>query len=249
MSKNSFLIMLSNKALFLMFLFGKILRFVLFAGFLFFLVSGTKEIAGYDINQVIFFFLTFNIIDVFSQFLFREVYRFRNLIVTGDFDLVLVKPFSSLFRSLLGSADFGDLLTIPPLIFATYFVGTKLNPSFSETIFYVILLFNGFIIATAFHISVLALGILTTEIDHTILIYRDLTNLGRFPIDIYKQPLQSIITFLIPVGIMIASPTKALFGLLSIKAILFAFLLGVVSINVSLRFWHRAIRSYVSASS
>ena len=56
------------------------------------------------------------LIDVISQFLFREVYRFRPLVVSGEFDLVLVKPVSSLFRSLAGGADVIDLITIPPYV-------------------------------------------------------------------------------------------------------------------------------------
>ena len=52
--------------------------------------NSLNTLAGYTGTQVIFFFLTFNIIDVTSQFLFREVYRFRPMIVSGDFDFVLV---------------------------------------------------------------------------------------------------------------------------------------------------------------
>jgi ABC-2 type transport system permease protein len=171
------------------------------------------------------------------------------MIVNGDFDFVLVKPMSSLFRSLLGGADVIDFITIPPLIFVTIYVGSLLHPSPLNTLYFILLLTNSFIIATAFHIMVLALAIITLEIDHTVMIYRDLTNLGRLPIDIYKQPLQGFITYLIPVGVMMTLPAKAIMGIVAPTGILIALLVGIVAIFVSMRFWNFALRKYTSASS
>lgn len=249
MSKNSFLSFLQNRMGILIFLFGKILRFMFFFAFLFFLLKSTNTLAGYSLNQTIFFFLTFNLIDVTSQFLFREVYRFRPLVINGSFDLILVKPISSLFRSLMGGADVLDFITIPPLIFAIWYFASLLNPTPISVIFYSLLIINGLLLATAFHIAVISLGIITLEIDHTIMIFRDLEGLGKLPIDIYKQPLQGIITYLVPVGIMITLPAKALMGLVSPWGVLGSFMLGGVAVYLSVRFWNFALRYYTSASS
>ena len=184
-----------------------------------------------------------------AQFLFREAYRFRPLVVSGDFDLILVKPVNALFRVLMGGADVLDLITIPPIIFAVYYVGRLLSPTTAHTVLFLLLIINGLLIATAFHIAVLALGIITLEVDHTIMIYRDITNLGRFPVDIYKQPLQGILTYLIPVGIMVTLPAKALMGLVTPWGIVSSFVLGIVAIILSLRFWSFALTKYSSASS
>jgi len=249
MSRNSFMGMLSQRFGAAIFIFGKILRFGFFLAFILFLLKGTDTLAGYNLNQTLFFFLTFNLIDVVAQFLFREVYRFRPLVISGSFDLVLTKPISALFRSLMGGADVLDLVTIPPLILAIYFVGRSLGPSPTDVLFYVFLIINGLILATAFHIAVISLGIITLEIDHTIMIYRDITNLGRFPIDIYKQPLQGILTYLIPVGIMITLPAKALMGLVSPWGVILSFLVGAAAVLVSIRLWNFALTKYTSASS
>ena len=231
------------------FLVGKVLRFVFFFGFLYFLLLGNSTLAGYTSNQIIFFFLTFNLIDVITQFLFREVYSFRPMIINGDFDLVLVKPISALFRVLMGGADVVDLITIPPLIFLTIYFGALLHPSVLNTMYYILLLANGFLIATAFHIIVLAFAIVTLEVDHMVMIYRDLTSLGRLPIEIYKQPLQAFLTYLVPIGIMISLPAKAMMGLVGIGGILVGFLVGAVALFIAFRFWNYALTKYSSASS
>mgnify|MGYP001597960007 FL=1 len=249
MSKNAFIQVLINKFGALVFLTGKILRFAFFMAFIVFLLKGTQNLAGYNMTQTIFFFLTFNLVDVLSQFLFREVYRFRPLVVSGGFDLVLTKPISPLFRSLMGGADILDFFTIPPLIFAVVVIGRSLGPTLAASSYYVLLVINGLILATAFHIVVISLGIITLEIDHTIMIYRDLTNLGRFPIDIYKEPLRGILTYLIPVGVMITLPAKALMGLVGPGGVIVSFAIGLGALYLANRLWGYALKKYTSASS
>jgi ABC-2 type transport system permease protein len=249
MSRNSFMGYIMQKKLFFLFFAGKVIRFFLFLVFLIFLVRGAGRLLDYDTTQVVFFFLTFNLIDVVSQFFFREVYRFRSLLVSGDFDLILVKPYNALFRVLMGGADIIDLVTIPPLTVALIWVGTALNPTFLQAIVYLALVINGLLIATAFHIFVLAMAIVTLEIDHSIMIYRDITGLGRFPVDIYKEPVRSVLTYFIPVGIMITLPAKYLVGTVSFKFVVFSFIFGAFLFYLSKKIWSLSIKKYTSASS
>jgi len=249
MSVNSFSVVLGQKLALTMFLIGKIFRFTFFFLFLFFLLKGTGNLLGYSANQIIFFYLTFNIIDVVTQFLFRQVYSFRPMIINGDFDLVLVKPINSLFRVLLGGADIVDLITIPPLFVLVIYYGSTLLPSLSGIVVYLVLLFNGFLIATAFYIAILSFAIVTLEVDHAVMIYRDLTNLGKLPVDIYKKPLRGILTYIIPVGVMMTLPGKAIVGLATTGGIVVAILLGILMMYLSLKFWNFALTKYTSASS
>ncbi len=197
-----------------------------------------------------FFFMTFNLLDTITQLLYREVYRFRQLIVTGDFDLVLVKPMNALFRALAGGADPLDLIMLVPYVGALLYVGLQLGPlSIFNILLYVVLFANGFLIATAFHIFILALAVVTTEIDHAVMMYRDVTSMGRLPVDIYREPLRSIITFIVPIGVMMTFPAKAFMGLLSPQTIIFSLFLGLLFIVLSLKAWRYALSRYASASS
>lgn len=249
LSKRAFSAVLSQKGSIAIFLFGKILRFATFFLFLYFLVNGTKTLAGYTLNQVLFIFLTFNLVDILSQFLYRDVYRFRPLIINGGFDLLLSKPISALFRSLMGGADFIDLLTIPPLLILIVHIGSSLNPTTISIFLYVLLIINALVIATAFHIGVLALGIITLEIDHTIMIFRDFLALGRLPVEIYRPPLRFVLIYLLPIGTMITVPATALMGLINAQTVLISFSVGLGLLFLSLRFWKYALKFYTSASS
>lgn len=249
MAKNSFVVWLTRRSAFAIFLLGKIVRYTFYFGFLFFLVKRTNGFAGFSGNQILFFTATYVLIDTLAQFLFRSVYSFRPLVVSGDLDLVLVKPINSLFRSLLGGADPVDLITLPAIIGVVIYIGNLLNPSVLHTTYYMLLVMNGMVISAAFHIAVLSLGIITMEIDHTVMIYRDLISMGRLPVDIYKEPFKSILTFVVPVGVMITIPAKALMGLVSPIGVISTLLFGVALLLLSIRFWHYALKKYTSASS
>lgn len=232
------------------FLLGKVLRFSVFTLFIIILVNKTKALAGYNLDQTIFFFLSFNLIDTVSQLLFREVYRFRQAVVLGNFDFYLIKPIHPLFRALMGGPDLIDFITLIPLVLATIVFMNRLEiNNLLSIMIYILLLISGFIIALAFHILVLALAVITTEIDHAIMMYRDVVGMGRFPIDIYREPLRGFLTFIIPVGIMMSFPTKAILGLLSWQAIVYALIFSLIMLYLSFKVWDYSLKQYSSASS
>lgn len=231
----------------IIFIIGKILRFASFLFFLFILSSEVKIIQGYTLWQMIFFFATFNLVDTLAQFFLREVYRFRYYVVSGNFDYILIKPLSPLFRSLFGGSDVLDLsMVLLTTIFLIY-SGEKIgNILIGNILLYSLLVLNAFLIAIAFHIFVLATGVLTTTVDNAILLYRDFTQMGRVPVDIYHEPLRSLLTFALPVGIMMTFPAKAFLGLLSTEVIILSFLIGIILLFLSIKFWRFSLAHYTS---
>lgn len=241
----------SNRVAATLFIFGKLLRFLFFLGFLILLVGRTRTLAGYNLSQIIFFFFTFNLIDITVQLLLRGVYHFRPLIVSGSFDLVLVKPVPPLFASLVSHTDVLDLFTLVPLIgYMIYFLASgQIIVSLPGILLYFLLITCSFIIALALHIMVLAVGILTTEVDHLIWIYRDLSGMGRIPVDVYREWLRNFFIFVVPIGVIMTFPAKALMGFLSPQMVSFSLVLSVVFLFLSFRFWQFALKKYSSASS
>lgn len=233
-----------------LFILGKIIRFFLVLSLIILIASRTKVIAGYSLWQMILFYATFNLVDTLTQFLLREVYRFRYYVVSGDFDYFLTKPFSPLLKSLFGGCD---VLDLPMIVFSVVLLViaiTHLGPiSLFGVLSYLILVLSSLTIALAFHIIVLSMGILTTEVDNTIMLYRDLTQIGRFPVDIYRAPISWIITFILPIGIMMTYPAKALMGILSFYGMIISIAVSSIFLIFSLKFWQFSIKRYSSASS
>lgn len=234
-----------------LFLAGKIVRFLLFFSFLFTVLTSAGNLAGYSREQVILFFLIFNLVDITTQFLFRGVYQFRPQVVSGNFDINLLKPLPSYFVPVFGFADVLDFITLIPLIiYFFYFLNqTRLYFEILNLVLFTIFLINSLVIAFSFHLFVCSVCLLTTEIDHLVWVYRDLTNMARFPTDIYQKGIQLVLTFTIPVIILITVPAKALMGLLSWQMIILSFLIAGLFLWGSLKFWKYALSKYTSASS
>ena len=222
--------------------------------FLFFLVSIFKQtdaLDGYTLPEVALFFLTFNIVDIVAQLFFRGVYGIRSLIREGDFDYFLIQPANILFRVAFHTVDFLDVVTILPVFAITLYVLNHMGgpiPTF-HWILYVLLALNGLVIAFAIHIAVASLAVLTQELENTIWIYRDLMTLGRFPSDIYASPMRAILTFVVPVAVMVSFPAKAFLGRLDKIWVFQAVAMAMTSLALSLRFWRFSIRRYTSVSS
>lgn len=230
----------------IIFTLGKIVRFAFMFFLLFFIFQQTRVLKGYTFQEAALFYMIFNLIDTISQILFREVYRFRSLVVEGSLDTILLKPYHPFLRILVGGVDILDVFLLIPYSLIAIFIALRGHIVFVNFLSFFVLFLNALWIATSFHILVLALGIITTEVDHTILIYRDMTSLGRFPMAIYKEPIRSIFTFIIPIGIMTSFPPQALLGTLSITGFAVSFVLSSILFFGAMRLWNFALKKYQS---
>jgi ABC-2 type transport system permease protein len=216
------------------YLLGKILRLSFFLLFLSAIFKHTQSIAGYTLPEAALFFLTFNIIDILAQLLFRGIYSIRGLIREGDFDYFLIQPLNVLYRVSFNTVDFLDFVTVMPVLVVTFWVMRRIPGAFTveHLLAYAGLCVNGLLIALAIHIAVAALAVWTQEMENTIWIYRDLMTLGRFPVDIYDSWMRSVLTFLIPIAVMTSFPAKAFLGILDGKWVAAAALMSLVSMSL-----------------
>lgn len=235
----------------ILFIIGKVARFAFYYIFLFSIVSGIDNFVGYSRVEVIWFFLVFNLIDISIQFLFRGVYHFRHLVVSGNFDLELLKPLPSFFRPLFGHIDIMDFITLIPLTgFSIWYVIHHQLASGPASVIYFLLLFAASLfIGFAFHLLVSSVCILTTEIDHLVWIYRDVTAMARFPTDIYRGAVRFLVVFVIPVVLLITFPAKAMLGLISPLQVALSLAISLILAALSLKFWYWSLKHYSSASS
>lgn len=246
-SKLSVQSVLENRLGVIFLLSGKFIRFAFFLLFLTIIHGQVQRIAGYSLSQMVTFFLMFNILDLFGQLFFRGIYRFRQQVVSGEFDFRLTKPLSPLFQALTRHTDILDL----PLFMITivFLFRQGITVSQPQALLFVATLVSGCLIVTAIHIAVAALGVITTEVDHTIMIYRDLSQMARVPIDIYTDSVRVLLTFVIPIAIAYTIPAKSLLGLVSLPTVVMGIVISVASLAASLRLWRYALTQYSSASS
>lgn len=249
MTSNSFQTIIASRFSVVCFIFAKLFRLGFYLVFIFFLFSQVKNIVGFNKNETFLFLTSFIFLGSLGQMCFREAYRFRSRLVSGEFDFDLARPIHPLFKNLAGGFDFLDLFTMPIIIYILVKTIALSNFTLLNLGTYILLLTNAFLILMAIHVFVMGFGIITTEVDNAIMVYRDIETMGRFPVDIYKEPLRQILTFVIPVGLMFTFPVRALLGLLSWQAITISLFIGILFVYLSFCFWNFAVKRYSSASS
>ena len=232
------------------FLLGKMIRLFFFFAFMAAVFQHVETVAGYSLVETALFFMTFNLVDMTAQILFRGVYGARRTVSEGDFDFYLVQPCSPLFRMTCSTVDFLDVITIIPVIVMTGIVFARLPAMGWERYgAYGLLLANGVALIYAIHVFVAALAVRTQEMENAIWIYRDVMFMGKFPVDIYAPAVRWALTLGIPIAVMTTFPAKALLGRLSAGWIIYALALTGVALPLSWLFWRNSVSRYTSSSS
>lgn len=255
LAQMAFLMQFANRWSSLGWLGGKVVRLVFFLVFIVAIFKHVPSVAGYSLFQVAIFFLTFNIVDIVAQLFFRGLYMVGRDIREGDMDFYLLQPVHPLFRMASNMVDFLDFMTLLPVLAVTFYLLPRTLAPFPAAeaarnlALYLLLCLNGVVIAFALHVLIASLTVRTQQMENTIWMYRDMMSLGRFPVDIYSRPIQFVLATVLPVGVMVSYPSKALIGLLSPLNVLLAFVLSAVIVALALASWKSALRRYSSVSS
>jgi len=234
-----------------LFFLGKVVRFATMLLFLWLLTQNAQQIGDYDINHIVIFFLTYHILDLCAQIVFRHVYSFGQDIQSGFFDFYLAQPINALFRALAGWPDLNDTLFLIPTLLVSGWIIAALDITITvqNAVIYGLMLFNSGLIITALHIFVVSAAILVVDVSGLVWLLRDVTRLGQFPVTVYVAPLRFVLLFLVPVGVMITVPAEVLIGNNPTVNLLAATGIGIGFFIASLFTWQIALQKYSSASS
>ncbi|MFI5346267.1 MAG: ABC transporter permease [Elusimicrobiota bacterium] len=232
------------------FLIGKMIRLVFFFAFVVAIFNHVDTVAGYNLVETALFFLTYNVVDMVAQIFFRGVYGARRTVSEGDFDFYLVQPCAPLFRIVFSSVDFLDIVTLLPVLVMIGVTFARLPPmGWERYAAYAALTANGVALTFSVHVFVAGLTVRTQELENAIWIYRDVMFMGKFPVDVYAQPVRWALTFGVPIAVMTSFPAKAMLGLLTPAWAAYAFALTAFALAASAWYWRASVARYTSSSS
>lgn len=231
---------------------GKFIRVGFFLAVLFSIFRLTPTLGGYNFPQVLLIFATYNCIDLATQLLFvRGMHRLQDLVRRGRFDAVLTYPISPLFYSAFRIIDYMDLVTLVPMFFIIGWALKHLAITFTVAyvITYLLLVLNGIFIVFSVNVAIASFTFWTYELEHTWWLYRFTLQAARYPIEIFRQPFRFVLTWVLPLGLIVTFPVKALLGILTWQFAVGAFLFAGIFFFCALSFWRYALTHYSSASS
>lgn len=165
----------------------------------------------------------------------------------GTYDLLLIKPRSILLMSIITAFDSEDLgkLIGGFLIFTIAMKSVPPLPAINWISFVLLFLFS-LVTMFAFGLFMAGLGIVWVGNYRIYDIFMTIMEFGLYPRSIFSKVFQSIISWVIPLGLLGSFPASALLGKPESGA-LYAVLASLVFLTAGLWFYFRMVRNYTSA--
>ncbi|GAB1470442.1 ABC-2 family transporter protein [Chloroflexota bacterium] len=214
--------------------------------------SNTDTLGGWGFGELVALLGVFRIVHTLMMTLvWPNTEKFNQSIRDGSMDYVILQPVSSMFLvtfsriNIWRSWDF--ILSIVLIVTGINLAGDVATPL---SIFHFILLtISGAVVIYSLWIVLIAFTFYFTKFDNNVTLLQALLDSGRYPVSVYPQWLQIIVTFIIPIAVATTVPLKGLRQELG-QAQVFMFIgIAIASFIVASQIWKLGLKKYSGASS
>jgi len=190
-------------------------------------------------------------IGVFHTIFSRNFDRFSHLMYYGELDQILTKPVDTQFLVSVWLVNFASIIRI---IVGIIFAGILLviqqrSIGVLQIIMSILALCIGLVFLYTLWIMAATLTIWFPRLSNIIEFMYSVSNLARYPKNMFKQVSEIVFSFLLPLTMLMFVPMNALAGRSTIADIMFLVFIFIVTLLASRIFWTYSLRHYASASS
>ncbi|SSC11453.1 conserved membrane protein of unknown function [Mesotoga infera] len=223
----------------------------LFSDFLLmaFLMLSFKEIGGWSLGEIA---VIYSIVEMgWGIFrLFGEgLHRFEELMVTGRFDLLLIRPMNTVKQLLLERIDFRRLGVVIEALAVAIFGFTASRIDFGDMwLAYIVLVFFSTVMTFEINIILAAIAFWTVRnSDIIVLAFYSTRTAAMYPAHIYGPVLKNVLTFIVPLATVAYFPVGYLTGRITSIIALISPVLGVTALlPVTVLIWKLGLKHYAS---
>lgn len=222
-------------------------------GFLLILFSKIPRLAGWRLEEAVFLYgfglIPFGIFNVVSL----NIYEFGNTyIIEGKFDRVLLRPISSLFQVLFEVFRIESLHEVLIGVLAVWWASRRLGIEWSVGTLMLSVLFV--LCGAVIYVSIFTLlSCVSFWFEDRVGVHPPVYNLiafGRYPLSIYSQLIQFLLSWIIPFAFASFYPSARLLGRPEMRNLwLLAPVMAAACLAVMLFTWNRGLRQYSSTGS
>ncbi len=168
----------------------------------------------------------------------------------GKLDYVVLKPISSQFyvsfRRLVvwRLADIAVGLTLVAVGCAKM----RADVGLESLVLFVVMLACGALIIYSFWLGLATCAFWFTRINNIEMVFWNIFEAGRYPVDIYRRPIRLGLTYIIPLAFITTFPAAALVGKSSPTNVAAALVVAALSLVGTSAFWRYGLRHYTGAS-
>jgi len=234
--------------------FAKLIRIGIYLYFFKAVYLNVPQIAGWSLYEIVLLFSIYSIVDYIANITFARnlVYSLPWEIQSGDFDLKLTKPANKLFMSAFMDIDIMDLVSFVPILFIFIYSIYKLSIVYalSKILLFILLISTSVIFIFSIYVLVSSIFFWTIQGRGLGMTVSQIIGLGQWPTDIYRGNLHTLFNIFLPIVMVATLPAKTLIGKpIDLWLIVYAILITIMLLIISLISWQEGLKHYSSASS
>jgi ABC-2 type transport system permease protein len=186
-----------------------------------------------------------------AQAFFLSIQEIPQQVRQGTLDFVITKPIDTQFWISTRKFNFDQIGTlfagVVMIILGVLTAG--LHPGILAWLSYIVLIFASLTIFYSFILMLMTTGIWLVRVDNLWVLGESLTQISRYPIDIYGSAMARFFTFAVPLAFIATIPSNQLRSGFDPKMLFLGVLWAVIFFTCARLFWRFALRHYTSASS
>jgi ABC-2 type transport system permease protein len=214
--------------------------------------SNTQTLGGWGFGELIALLGVFRIVHTMMMTLvWPNTEKFNQSIRDGSMDYVILQPVSSMFLVTFSRINvwrtWDFILSIVLIVTGINLAGDVATPL---SIFnFILLTISGAVVIYSLWIVLIAFTFYFTKFDNNVTLLQALLDSGRYPVTVYPQWLQIIVTFIIPIAVATTVPLKGLRQDLGQSQVFMFIGIAIASFIVASQIWKFGLKKYSGASS
>lgn len=169
----------------------------------------------------------------------------------GKLDFVIMKPVNTQFFASTRRVIIWRLTDVVVGLGVAFFASLQLSAELTalQVVQFLIMLAVGVTIIYSFWLTLATLAFWFTRISNIEMVFWNVFEAGRYPVDIYRPSIRLALTYVIPLAFLTTFPASALVGKpLPAGGILTALLIAAASFTFASLFWRFGLSRYSGAS-
>ncbi len=213
--------------------------------------SNTRSLAGWSATQILALLGVFRIMTGFIGMMVGPNMRLMmEDIRDGKLDYLVMKPVNAQFfastRKLVLWRGTDVLFGIGLILFAAIRLSSSIAPG--RVALFIVMVFCGIAIVYSFWLVLATMAFWFTRINNIELVFWNVFEAGRYPVEIYSPWVRWGLTYIIPLAFLTTFPAGTLLGKTAAYEVIVAIIAAALSLWLSSKFWRYGLRHYSGAS-
>ena len=211
----------------------------------------TNTVAGWGRGDAFILAATIFLMTSVGTAFFMSIMEIPQHVRTGTLDFIVTKPIDSQFWISSRKFNFDKIGTMFAgiVMLVVGLLQSHLHPTLGDGLAYLLLVATSLAIYYSVSLMLMTTGIWLVRVDNLWVLTETMTDVSRFPIDIYGPGIRQVLTYVLPMAFIATIPASQLVHGSSWPLVGLGFAWAVGALTMSRLFWKFAMRHYTSASS